>query len=121
VKAQPLKKEEKGCVACEPDEATHLFICLPIVGSLLLPIVTGSKSRRDIPGAVWTWNKDTEKPTLKPSILNDPFSNGEIQGRNHCFLNDGMVRFLNDCTHELKGQTVETEDVDADFFRVDDE
>jgi len=48
----------------------------------------------------WSWNGDAEKPTLHPSVL----STG--QKRCHCFVRDGKIEFLNDCTHDLKGQTV---------------
>lgn len=117
MKAQPVRCENG--TAWEPlvaSEATHVQINLPIVGSLLLPVVTGT-ARRSGTGC-WSWNGDKEKPTLKPSILNDPFSNGKTKGRSHCFVNDGMVRFLGDCSHELAGQTVPLLDVDKEFFRA---
>ena len=75
----------------------------------------------------WTWNNDPIKPTFSPSVLvrsghyvpghenecwctfykehpeKDPvFSCGVC----HSFVKDGMIEFLNDCTHHLKGQTV---------------
>ena len=115
MKAQPIKQEEGRAWEVPPEDATHLQINLPTVGCLLLPIVTGNKTRKETP--CWSWNGDMEKPTLKPSILNDPFYNGPKTGRNHCFVNDGMVKFLNDCTHELKGKTVELLEVDREFFK----
>ena len=57
-----------------------------------------------IPGRpVWVWNKDMEKPTFAPSLL----VNGRWpESRCHLFLRDGMIQFLDDCHHELKGKTV---------------
>lgn len=56
------------------------------------------------PGS-WEWNGDYEKPTITPSILawGDSF-------RCHSFVTDGKIRFLDDCSHELKGQTIELPD-----------
>jgi hypothetical protein len=53
-------------------------------------------------GGGWTWNGDRERPTISPSVLAwaDAF-------RCHSFVTDGRIRFLNDCTHNMKGQTVE--------------
>ncbi len=96
----------------------------------------GCKSRHTImvapsrPGTpVWTWNKDTVKPTFKPSILvtgtwpitdyeADRIMAGEkIEPEKfvcHSFVTSGRIQFLNDCTHELAGQTVDLLEVKAD-------
>lgn len=56
----------------------------------------------------WTFNGDVERPTITPSInatverLADP-----APKRCHSFVTDGRIRFLDDCTHELAGQTVD--------------
>ncbi len=82
----------------------------------------------------WTFNGDLEKPTFSPSMLvksvdlpkhnpiTDDFAKGEDgeylfgpDGRLlgckdrvcHSFVRDGHIEFLNDCTHELAGQTVD--------------
>lgn len=52
----------------------------------------------------WQFNGDVVKPTFKPSLL---VTGGDI--RCHSFIEDGCMRFLNDCTHELAGQTVPLE------------
>lgn len=63
------------------------------------------------PETGWTFNGDFEKPTIRPSIL----VNGNLECPNeprcHSFVTDGMIQFLDDCTHELKGQTVKLEDI----------
>jgi len=49
----------------------------------------------------WEFNDDYDNPTFKPSVL--------VTGENRChsFVTDGKIRYLNDCSHELAGQTVE--------------
>jgi len=69
-----------------------------------------------IPNKTWTWNGDLEKPTFKPSINAsgvDP-ETGEVLYRCHSHVKDGMIQFLGDCTHELKGQTVPL----VDYYRA---
>ena len=56
---------------------------------------------------VWDWNGSLEKPSLTPSVLT--WNN---TSRCHSFVKDGQIRFLNDCTHELAGKTVELEPYD---------
>lgn len=65
----------------------------------------------------WVWNQDTEKPTLSPSVLvtyngSDAGVDGAPPAVCHSFVTDGRIRFLNDCTHELAGQTVDLPDWD---------
>jgi len=57
--------------------------------------------------ARWTFNGDVDKPTFKPSMLVNANMPGHI--RCHSFVTDGEIRFLNDCDHDLKGQTVKLE------------
>lgn len=49
----------------------------------------------------WSFNNDLDSPTLSPSI--------RVKGQKlcHSFIKDGKIQFLNDCTHELSGKTVE--------------
>ena len=105
MKAKPLKIENGEQVECLPEDATHLLFKLPSNNGLVqcLPVITKG-SRRD--NNAWTWNGDTEKPTLRPSVLvtmdyaGKPF-------RCHSWVNDGEAQFLSDCSHELVNQTVE--------------
>lgn len=78
----------------------------------------------------WVWNGNAEKPTFSPSILvkgseltdkgwrdydnwceaghpkrSEPFDSTPTIC--HSFVTDGRIQFLNDCTHELAGQTVD--------------
>lgn len=54
---------------------------------------------------VWTFNGNADKPTFSPSLL---VRWGDQPGdkRCHLYLRDGMVQYLGDCTHDLKGKTV---------------
>lgn len=51
----------------------------------------------------WQWNGDMDKPTFSPSLLC-----GHTVGRRcHSFVRDGKIEFLDDCHHELAGQTID--------------
>lgn len=64
----------------------------------------------------WEWNGSADRPTFQPSILVrtgravDPSyqpEEGDPPEVCHSFVIDGRIRFLNDCTHALSGQTVD--------------
>lgn len=83
----------------------------------------------------WTWNGDTEKPTFSPSVLvkSGHYAAGHKAGDDcwctynakaapnertpykcgvcHTFINNGMVQFLGDCTHQYAGQTLPLPDL----------
>lgn len=74
---------------------------------------------------LWGFNGDFESPTFAPSVLVNgtiPVSdeeaerilNGEkIKPKNftcHSFVENGKIRFLDDCTHDLAGHTVDLRD-----------
>ena len=56
------------------------------------------------PSPCWTFNGDMVKPTFSPSLLTG--WNDFKEHRCHSFIKEGMIQFLSDCHHELKGQTV---------------
>ena len=83
------------------------------------------------PEPQWTFNGDMEKPTVRASILvrgvvypsggsfptdeeHARIMGGEKMGMTktvcHSFVTDGMIQFMDDCTHELKGKIVPLED-----------
>ena len=103
MKAKPLKQMPDGSkVFCEPAEATHIWIRL--LGpheNRFLPVIQNG-SRRDHKGPVWTWNGDTEKPTLQPSV-----KTWDNTHTCHTWITDGQSIFLDDCTHEFAGQTLD--------------
>ena len=64
------------------------------------------------PTPVWTWDGDLEKPTFSPSLLVQfGWENGKHTKRCHSFVRGGNIQFLNDCTHELAGQTIPLEQI----------
>jgi hypothetical protein len=63
----------------------------------------------------WEFNGNIDKPTFSPSIL-VRWPEGEKMNICHSFVKDGFIQYLNDCTHELAGQTVEMEDIDAEML-----
>lgn len=60
-------------------------------------------------GHSWDWNGNMEKPTFSPSML---VNRGTSQ-QCHLFVREGKIQFLNDCWHELRGKTVEMEDIES--------
>lgn len=65
---------------------------------------------------VWGFNGDLDKPTITPSIRVQYPANPEAKEEYkewrkericHSFIKGGIIQFLGDCTHELRGQTVE--------------
>jgi len=53
------------------------------------------------------FNGDLNNPTVSPSL---------VQGwvgskRCHSFIRDGKIQYLDDCEHELRGQTVELSEI----------
>lgn len=107
MKARPVKLVYgEGYFDCSIEEATHVELRIPgpFFPRRHLPVIL--KGSRDGTHA-WTWNGDTEKPTLRPSVLTENNS-----GRCHSWINDGVVQFLQDCSHELAGQSIPLLDVE---------
>lgn len=72
----------------------------------------------DEDGPRWAWNGDVDRPTLSPSVL--VTYNGADAGKDgappavcHSFVKDGQIQFLGDCTHSLRGLTVELQDIEG--------
>lgn len=77
-------------------------------------------------GPSWAWNGDPVRPTYSPSILvrfyrmspegaamlqrgEKPPNGDRYPGKDeicHSFVSEGQIKFLDDCTHRLAGQTV---------------
>jgi len=68
---------------------------------------------------IWDYNHNPKSPTFSPSLLNtcDNPQSKEVIKRCHLFVNNGQIQFLNDCTHELAGQTVEMETISVNFYQ----
>lgn len=105
MKAKPYKYDGKKFLPCSAEEASHVSLNFPgPSGWMMLPVILrGQRSGTNC----WSWNGDTEKPTLKPSIL----STNHVM-RCHTWVNDGRAQFLADCSHELAGQTLDMLEVE---------
>jgi hypothetical protein len=69
--------------------------------------------------AQWNFNGDLEKPTFTPSMLERSgyFVDSNLKGDEewlkansyqcHFVITDGNIYFCDDCSHDLKGQTIE--------------
>lgn len=59
----------------------------------------------------WEFDGNVEAPTFSPSALSTTTNMGGrlpiVQNVCHSFIRSGKIEFLSDCTHELKGQTVD--------------
>lgn len=105
-KAQPLRVlgYGLGLEPCEISEATHIQLHMP--GPFpyrILPVITSGR-RAGTPN--WTWNGSVDAPTVRPSVLTRG-GNPDNETICHCWINDGKVQFLGDCTHEFAGRTVD--------------
>ncbi len=56
----------------------------------------------------WNFNGDLINPTFTPSLLNRiPATESTPEHRCHLYVENGKIKYLNDCTHKLAGQTIE--------------
>ena len=108
--AKPVRLVGGRYVLCAVEEATHVTLQIPgPTGRITLPVIL--KGARAGTGC-WTWNGSTTAPTLRPSVL--------TQGhdyRCHSWISDGVVQYLQDCSHYLQGQITPlkpVEDVSCD-------
>jgi hypothetical protein len=64
----------------------------------------------------WEFDGNFENPTISPSLLvTMPRCRGKSDWICHSFIKDGKIQYLNDCSHDLAGQTVELLDEDLWF------
>lgn len=56
---------------------------------------------------IWHFNGDIEKPTFNPSLKNT-YPDGKVC---HLFVENGKIKYCDDCYHELKSKTIEMEDI----------
>lgn len=84
------------------------FYCPGCRGLHRVPVTGERQEHRP----VWKFNGDLESPTLSPSILRriGPFPDGHTDVC-HCFVRDGTIEFLGDCTHKSAGTTLELPEI----------
>lgn len=85
----------KGKLLHRPSEGWYAFFC------------PGCQNVHQV-NSGWTFNGDYDAPTFTPSVLvnGNPKYKHPTAPRCHSFVTDGQIRFLDDCEHDLKGQTV---------------
>lgn len=68
----------------------------------------------DYPGHPnWAFNGNSEKPSFTPSLLVRAPGHGDPkQRRCHSHITNGQWQFLQDCSHDLAGKTVDMLPVD---------
>ena len=60
----------------------------------------------------WQFNGDVEAPTVRPGIMSRiPASDDSEASICHVFVTDGRLYFWHDCTHELRGLSIEMEEI----------
>lgn len=113
MKAKPYKITDTGYIESSIEESTHLMFETPgPISTRILPIqIKGTRAGT----GNWTWNGDVNKPTLKPSLLSKTYI-GDKEIICHTFITDGKVIFLDDCTHELVGQTLDLLDIEEEYI-----
>ena len=96
---------EKIGIRQEENTSKRAWFDCPGCKSYHAVYIEGDKSKHP----VWSWNKSLTEPTFKPSIM---VKWPSASGNNicHSYVTDGKIRFLNDCTHDLKEQTVDLPD-----------
>lgn len=74
----------------------------------------GCNGEHAVDDKTWQFNGSFDSPTFQPSILYLEFmgpKDDSVSHVCHSYVTGGKIRFLDDCTHELKGQTVELPEV----------
>lgn len=89
----------------EPNFKRYLFWCLGCGN--VHPIDVGNTKPS------WNFNGNLESPTFTPSLV---CSNNHQPTRCHLFITNGKIQYLNDCWHNLKGQTVDMVDWNGEMF-----
>ena len=90
-----LEVNDEDCVIVFPDmQGLTAMMYMPGYDGIVMIPVNG-------PG--WFWNGDKKIPTFSPSILD---TGGAGRPRNHVFVREGIVEYLQDCGHELAGKKI---------------
>lgn len=83
------------------------FICPGCKKYHMIPVSEGQRKHPDIagqpphPDKTWLWNGSLEKPTVHPSW--------NWVGHCHLTMNEGVISFCEDSSHELRGKSVAME------------
>jgi hypothetical protein len=84
----------------ENEEETYLLFLCPGCGLTHPYIIRATDPSRP----KWSYNGDEAAPTFSPSLL---VNKDHPQSRCHLFVEGGRIRYLQDCHHDLRGQTID--------------
>lgn len=70
----------------------------------------GCKQEHAFNPKVHDYNDDSYRPTVKQSLL---YTNPQKYRVCHAFIKEGMIQYMEDCWHDLKGKTVQLPDHDV--------
>lgn len=101
-----------GCTGDSGFQRSHLLHVTPI-GEPESPHVIGAPH--------WEFDRSYDAPTFNPSVLawhplhDDPDDDDKVTGRYvcHSFVRNGRIQYLDDCTHAMRGQTVDLPDIEV--------
>lgn len=66
---------------------------------------------------MWSYDGNANLPTINPSILVRSViqvAGSNVDRKCHSFVREGMIQYLPDCSHHLRGQTVALPILDRD-------
>lgn len=101
-------------------EGNHYGVRFKCPGCGMAHVLPNQNTPPTYSGPRWTFNGNYVKPTLTPSILARGALKPGIDSEDedwdgaavcHSYVTDGRIQFLDDCTHKLKGQTVDLDDI----------
>ena len=83
----------------------------------------GCRCAHSVPAKRWNWNKNTESPTLSPSVRHFiPAGEGRPEKTLcHYHLRNGVLEYCSDCPHALNGQKVPLQEIPDDYGIPDDD
>jgi hypothetical protein len=95
------------CPACRDIERAEGYT--DIAGEHAVPFAGDGAEPR------WQFDGNLERPTLAPSLLRTYTVTGESTPKLvcHSFVRNGRIEYLNDCTHAMRGQTVDLPELPA--------
>ena len=114
MKAIPIRLIERDGLnvqeRCEPKDAQYLILKFPSDDDVrMIPVQPNNKTR----SGAWSWNCDTEKVTIRPSVLAD----GDDKDRRwHCWLNDGIVSYLSDSIPDFANKHIPLDDIPKEWL-----
>src|SRR5277367_3787566 len=77
----------------------------------------GCGESHSVPADRWNWNKDTESPTLSPSVRHFiPAIDGQPEiTMCHYELKNGVIEYCSDCQHGFSNQKVPLQEIPDDY------